>query len=172
MHGVNWDALGAIAEAIGAVAVLVTLAYLAVQVRASTKSTRSQTLLGSSTQYQHLLAGPTNSAELRSAFQRSHAGEQLTPSEKAALESWCVAMANLLGSTWDLAELGAFGEGAAGAEFEGLVDVVRAFVETSPYTVVLAAADPNTFHGRELKRHDRRLRDVIAAVSHPPKPAV
>jgi hypothetical protein len=37
----NWDAIGAIAEAIGAVAVVVSLIYLAVQIRSGTKALRT-----------------------------------------------------------------------------------------------------------------------------------
>jgi len=36
----NWDAIGAIAEVIGALAVLITLAYLAVQVRQNSTQLR------------------------------------------------------------------------------------------------------------------------------------
>ncbi len=38
----NWDALGAIGELVGAAAVVLTLAYLAVQIRQSSKSSRQQ----------------------------------------------------------------------------------------------------------------------------------
>jgi hypothetical protein len=37
----NWDALGAIGEIVGATAVVVTLGYLAVQIRAGTRATQS-----------------------------------------------------------------------------------------------------------------------------------
>jgi hypothetical protein len=37
----NWEAIGAIGEVIGAIAVFATLAYLAVQIKQSTKSTQS-----------------------------------------------------------------------------------------------------------------------------------
>jgi hypothetical protein len=37
----NWDAIGAIGEIVGAVAVLVTLIYLSVQIRQNTKAVRS-----------------------------------------------------------------------------------------------------------------------------------
>lgn len=40
----NWEAIGAIAEAIGALGVIVTLAYLAVQIRQNTASVRASTL--------------------------------------------------------------------------------------------------------------------------------
>ena len=39
----NWDAVGAIAEAVGAVGVIATLLYLAVQVRINTQSVRAST---------------------------------------------------------------------------------------------------------------------------------
>ena len=39
----NWDAIGAIAETLGAVGVILTLAYLAVQIRQSGQATRSET---------------------------------------------------------------------------------------------------------------------------------
>ena len=40
----NWDALGAIGEIVGAAGVIATLAYLAVQVRHNTRAVRSATL--------------------------------------------------------------------------------------------------------------------------------
>ena len=39
----NWEAIGAIGEVLGAVAVILTLAYLAVQIRQNTSSTRAST---------------------------------------------------------------------------------------------------------------------------------
>lgn len=40
----NWDAISAVSEAIGAVAVVVTLIYLALQIRQNTKAVRGTTL--------------------------------------------------------------------------------------------------------------------------------
>ena len=39
----NWDALGALAETVGAIGVIATLTYLAIQVRQNTRALRSQT---------------------------------------------------------------------------------------------------------------------------------
>jgi hypothetical protein len=39
----NWDALGAIAESVGAIGVIATLLYLAAQIRANTRSVRAST---------------------------------------------------------------------------------------------------------------------------------
>jgi hypothetical protein len=38
---VNWDAIGAVAEVIGALAVLITLIYLALQIRQNTRAINS-----------------------------------------------------------------------------------------------------------------------------------
>lgn len=42
----NWDAIAAIAEAVGAAGVILTLAYLAMQIRQNTASVRAATLQG------------------------------------------------------------------------------------------------------------------------------
>jgi hypothetical protein len=52
----NWEAIGATAELVGAVAVLVSLIYLANQIRQGTAATRVQTV-------QHLLTSDTASAD-------------------------------------------------------------------------------------------------------------
>jgi len=38
----TWDAVGAIADSVGAIGVIITLIYLAVQIRTNTKTTRLQ----------------------------------------------------------------------------------------------------------------------------------
>lgn len=47
----NWDATGAIADIIGAAAVVITLAYLAVQIRQNTKAVRASALDASITSF-------------------------------------------------------------------------------------------------------------------------
>jgi hypothetical protein len=42
-EALNWDAVGAIAESVGAVGVIATLLYLAAQIRANTRSVRAST---------------------------------------------------------------------------------------------------------------------------------
>jgi hypothetical protein len=39
---INWEAVGAIGEIVGAVAVVLTLGYLAVQIRQNTNASRAQ----------------------------------------------------------------------------------------------------------------------------------
>ena len=53
----NWDALGAIAELLGAVAVFATLAYLTVQVRQNSKAQEQQNDLTSAVIMQSRIIG-------------------------------------------------------------------------------------------------------------------
>lgn len=78
----NWDAFGAIAEMIGGIAVVVTLVYLAIQVRYANRTQR-QTLLSNQTAHwvancQTLGAHP----ELNNAWHKALRGSDLTREER------------------------------------------------------------------------------------------
>jgi hypothetical protein len=75
----NWDAIGAVGEMVGALAVVVTLAYLALQIRASTKESAAN---------QWSITGRDGS-ELTSRFMehadawtKGNAGDELTTAER------------------------------------------------------------------------------------------
>jgi hypothetical protein len=50
----NWDALGAIGELVGATAVVLTLAYLALQIRQTNRATRSESIQESTTAFNEI----------------------------------------------------------------------------------------------------------------------
>ena len=64
----NWDALGAIAETIGAAGVVASLLYLAVQVRASTRASAIESKLASNRVYTDFLGSLIQSPELNRLF--------------------------------------------------------------------------------------------------------
>jgi hypothetical protein len=66
----NWDALGAIGEIIGASAVLITLVYLALQIRENTRSIHSESRGRISAQSQAFSAVIGGSREVASVFKR------------------------------------------------------------------------------------------------------
>ena len=75
----NWDAIGAVGEIIGAAAVVATLAYLALQVRASTKESEAN----------HFSVNAGQNAEVRTRFIehadvwiRGNAGDELSAAER------------------------------------------------------------------------------------------
>ena len=63
----NWEAISAVSEIIGAIAVVVSLVYLAVQVRSSSKATRATVYMGlhdTQAQFSYLLLSDPSLREL------------------------------------------------------------------------------------------------------------
>ena len=75
----NWDVLGAVAEFLGALAVLATLIYLAIQIRQSGKVARTQSY---HLAIEQLVSGALQ-PEFRLLFKSGH--EELTPEEEYQL---------------------------------------------------------------------------------------
>jgi hypothetical protein len=89
---VNWDALGAISDFVGAIAVVVTLGYLAIQVRQNTSALRSTATQGAhdeSAAVYDLLSGDATLADI---FVRGLTSpEELTSTETARFFSVSMA---------------------------------------------------------------------------------
>jgi hypothetical protein len=66
--GVNWEAIGAISEVIGAAGVIASMLYLAVQVRSSTRASAIESKLASSRVYTDFLGSLIQSPELNRIF--------------------------------------------------------------------------------------------------------
>jgi hypothetical protein len=71
----DWQAIGAVGEILGAVAVVVSVVYLAVQVRESTRSTRALLLQGLHSAGAGLEDAMLADASLLKAFRKGCAGE-------------------------------------------------------------------------------------------------
>lgn len=89
----NWEAIGAIGEIVGAIAVLVTLIYLAMQVRQSSDTQRAQT-------HQQLAHDRIinyrlmiENKEIRDAISKAQFGKPLTVEEQGLL--YWISMANI-----------------------------------------------------------------------------
>ena len=78
----NWEAIGALGEAIGAVGVIASLLYLAMQVRASTRASAVESKLASTRFYTEFLGSLIQSPELNELYLRGRKDlGSLTPSE-------------------------------------------------------------------------------------------
>ncbi len=78
----NWEAIGAVAEAVGAVGVIASLLYLAMQVRASTRASAVESKLASTRFYTDFLGTLIQSPELNELFLRGRKDlGSLTPPE-------------------------------------------------------------------------------------------
>ena len=67
----NWDAVGVSAEVLGAVAVVATLAYLAVQIRQNTKAVRASALDASINSFEEDRRSISESSELAQICMRA-----------------------------------------------------------------------------------------------------
>ena len=71
----NWEAIGAIGEVVGATGVVLTLGYLAAQIRQNSNVIRSSTRQAISTNQMEMGFRVAESADLRAAFGRWNCGE-------------------------------------------------------------------------------------------------
>ena len=82
---VNWDAVGAVAEVLGGVATVATLAYLALQIRQSSAATRAQIRQSIADSQIHYLNSRSTDPFLRRATQDALAGRELDEGDAAAI---------------------------------------------------------------------------------------
>jgi hypothetical protein len=86
----NWEAIGAVGELVGAFGVIATLAYLAVQVRQATNSVQGAAELEASKQFTDWHARITNSLELRTIWDKGAADQVLSDVERVQYV-WLIA---------------------------------------------------------------------------------
>lgn len=77
----NWEAIGVIAEIVGAIAVVVTLIYLSVQIRLARKDSQVQGSSSSLVQYANWRSHLLNKSDLAKAVTKANQGEELTEDE-------------------------------------------------------------------------------------------
>jgi hypothetical protein len=77
----NWEALGVIAEIIGAAAVVLSLGYLAVQIGQQNKESRRATTLTLTEQWNDFMAPLVNLSDMNEIFVRGIAGGSLSEEE-------------------------------------------------------------------------------------------
>jgi hypothetical protein len=85
----NWEAIGAIGEIVGAIGVIATLLYLAAQIRQNTKAIKGATL---DSLTQHKQAELRWSSDIATAWRKSiEEPENLTPDEAWQMTEWMTA---------------------------------------------------------------------------------
>ncbi len=80
----NWDAIGAIGEIVGALAVVVTLAYLALQIRASTKESEANAFTVTGAQFNVTLSHLMEHADV---WAKGNAGSELSAAEQIVFDA-------------------------------------------------------------------------------------
>ena len=85
----NWDALGAIAELVGAIAVVATLTYLAIQIRTSRIGAASAATYSAMEGFSRWRANVMQNPQIASALARANKSEALSDEEQLQLR--CLA---------------------------------------------------------------------------------
>ncbi len=87
----NWDAIGAVGELIGGLAVIATLIYLAAQIRQNTAMITAQTVQASVDATQRTLLFRAEHGELRAILRKAREDETLTRDEFEVLATYLQA---------------------------------------------------------------------------------
>ena len=82
----NWEAVGAIGEVAGAIGVVATLIYLAIQIRQNSAVTRAQTRAQISLYGNQIIQNNLNNSDLVRIAAKRRRGEQLTAEEEIQRE--------------------------------------------------------------------------------------
>lgn len=84
-----WEAISAIAEVVGVIAIVVSLIYLAVQIRQNTKVARAATRQAIADSTENLGSDILNNGEIAEIFVRHINGEDLSAVENLRLQARC-----------------------------------------------------------------------------------
>ena len=87
----NWEAIGAIGEIVGAIAVVITLLYLASQTRQNTKATHAQATASVAAEMEKNMLSIANDGFLAEAYEKAINRERLSPQEAIRLGFWWAA---------------------------------------------------------------------------------
>jgi hypothetical protein len=102
--------LGALGEFVGAFAVVMTLVYLAVQVRQSAKSAESNAIAQAASDHLANMRVLAENPELAAAYEKAQAGELVEPSVSSQLRWWTVCFLRGIETHVQIAKLGVVSE--------------------------------------------------------------
>ncbi len=108
--GMNWDAIGAGAEVVGAIAIVVTLLYLAIQVRVGGVTAKLQAVQANREQRIAMYLSERDSPYIPIIRAKIESGEELARDEEIRLARHVTAMWAITYSDWVQNDLGLAGE--------------------------------------------------------------
>jgi len=120
----NWDAIGALAEITGSVAVFATLVYLAVQVRHSARSTEINSANLLSSTWSNFQSRMSQNETPARALAKAYEGERLESFEVAMLGAWLLEYIEVVDNEIRLVEEGVIKSDLAEQSVLGLRNVV------------------------------------------------
>lgn len=87
----NWEAIIAVAEVVGAIAVVLSLIYVATQIKQNTEASRAQSINQINGQYGALMSQIATNGELARIYRKATDGEDLNPDESVRYTAYLSA---------------------------------------------------------------------------------
>ena len=106
----NWDAVGAIGEVLGALVVIVTLGYLAVQVRQNTAQLKREETVSIQRGQNEVIAQLSDPATAKSYAMMAEKGRRASPEDQARAILYVIQYINHFQIVYDLYHLGSLDE--------------------------------------------------------------
>lgn len=119
----NWDAIGAIGETLSAVAVLITVGYLAVQIRHSTQAMKTSALRSA----QDVVLLTEKNERYIAYLMKAQRHEELTPDERAHMVERYLTIMRTFERIWQEHKLGSVSQ----EQFEQHLDLLRWAMSTA-----------------------------------------
>jgi hypothetical protein len=112
----NWEAIGAIGEIVGATAVVMTLVYVAIQIKQSTTTSRAQAISQVNSQWRVLMGQIATNEGLAKIYRKATEGGDLGPDETVQYTAYMSAFFAYLEEVYLLQQAGAYDEDMGSAD--------------------------------------------------------
>ena len=106
----NWDAIGAVGELLGALVVVVTLGYLAIQIRQNTAQQKREETVSIQRGQNEILSQLSDPIMMRSYAMTADEGRAANPEDRSRAIIWLVQYLNHFQIVYDLYQLGSLEE--------------------------------------------------------------
>ena len=122
----NWEAIIAVAEVVGAIAVVLSLIYVATQIKQNTEASRAQSINQINGQYGALMSQIATNGELAQIYRKATDGGELEPDELVRYTAYLSAFFAFIEEIYLLHRSGIYGEDLGeGDAVEFLAPTVR-----------------------------------------------
>jgi hypothetical protein len=122
----NWEAIAAVGEVVGATAVVLSLIYVATQIKQNTAASRAQSINQINSQYGALMSQIALNGDLAHIYRKAADGEELEPAESVRYTAYLSAFFAFIEEIYLLHKSGIYGEDLGdGDAVEFLAPTVR-----------------------------------------------
>ena len=156
----NWEAIIAIAEVIGAIAVVLSLIYVATQIKQNTEASRAQSINQINGQYGALMSQIAMNGDLAQIYRKATDGEELQPDESVRYTAYLSAFFAFIEEIYLLHRSGIYEENLGqGDAVEFLAPTVRRLL-ASPAAVYWWKEESRNLYVAELCDSVNRIADL------------